>query len=85
MITRLRARLSTRVAISASALALFFVLLTGGGAWLVTAQLIRGQVADLLETHRTVGFSTYGEQFRGIHVNQTFTGIAIGCVQDTTP
>lgn len=43
------------------------------------------QVADLLEAHRTVGFSTYGEQFRGIHVNQTFTGIAIGCVQDTTP
>lgn len=25
-----------------------------------------------------VGFSTYGEQFNGIHVNQTLTGIAIG-------
>lgn len=25
-----------------------------------------------------IGFSTYGEQFNGIHVNQTLTGIAIG-------
>lgn len=25
-----------------------------------------------------VGFSTYGEQFNGMHVNQTFTGVAIG-------
>lgn len=25
-----------------------------------------------------VGFSTYGEQFNGIHVNQTLTGIALG-------
>jgi hypothetical protein len=25
-----------------------------------------------------VGFSTYGEQYNGIHVNQTFTGVAIG-------
>lgn len=25
-----------------------------------------------------VGFSTYGEQFNGLHVNQTLTGVAIG-------
>ena len=25
-----------------------------------------------------VGFNTYGEQFRSMHVNQTFTGVAIG-------
>lgn len=25
-----------------------------------------------------VGFSTYGEQFNGIHVNQTLTGVALG-------
>jgi hypothetical protein len=25
-----------------------------------------------------VGFDTYGEQYHGVHVNQTFTGIAIG-------
>jgi hypothetical protein len=26
------------------------------------------------------GFSTYGEQYNGVHVNQTFTGIALGGV-----
>jgi hypothetical protein len=36
------------------------------------------RVADLLERYRAVGFNTYGEQYRGVHVNQTFTGIAIG-------
>lgn len=66
MITRLRARLSTRVAISASALALFFVLLTGGGAWLVTAQLIRGQVADLLETEATLRAEKVSDLIDGI-------------------
>ena len=25
-----------------------------------------------------VGFNTYGEQFRSMHINQTFTGVAIG-------
>jgi hypothetical protein len=28
--------------------------------------------------NNAVGFSTYGEQFNGIHVNQTLTGVAIG-------
>jgi hypothetical protein len=32
----------------------------------------------LLAGCRVVGFSTYGEQFRGMHVNQTLTGIAFG-------
>lgn len=36
------------------------------------------KVSSILREHRVVGFSTYGEQFRGMHVNQTFTGIAIG-------
>lgn len=31
-----------------------------------------------LEEVNFIGFSTYGEQFNGIHVNQTLTGIAIG-------
>ncbi len=35
-------------------------------------------VGQLLEANNTVGFSTYGEQYGGVHVNQTFTGIAIG-------
>lgn len=39
---------------------------------------LAGPVAALLERNRVVGFNTYGEQYRGVHVNQTFTGIAIG-------
>lgn len=35
-------------------------------------------VEELLKHNQAVGFSTYGEQFRGVHVNQTVTGIAIG-------
>lgn len=33
---------------------------------------------DLLSKINFVGFSTYGEQFNSIHVNQTLTGVAIG-------
>lgn len=36
------------------------------------------EVSTWLERAHSVGFSTYGEQFRGIHVNQTLTGVAIG-------
>lgn len=32
----------------------------------------------LLGRERVVGFNTYGEQYHGMHVNQTFTGVAIG-------
>jgi hypothetical protein len=35
-------------------------------------------VERLLAELPFVGFSTYGEQFNGIHVNQTLTGVAIG-------
>jgi len=36
------------------------------------------QVSRLLNDHNVYGFNTYGEQFAGMHVNQTFTGVAIG-------
>jgi len=36
----------------------------------------QGQVADLYARHRVAGFSTYGEQHGGFHVNQTFVGLA---------
>ncbi|MEJ1098209.1 MULTISPECIES: FIST N-terminal domain-containing protein [unclassified Pseudoxanthomonas] len=36
------------------------------------------QVGAFMAHHRVFGFSTYGEQFNGLHVNQTFTGVAIG-------
>lgn len=34
-------------------------------------------VSDVLSAHHVVGFSTYGEQIGGLHVNQTLTGVAI--------
>jgi hypothetical protein len=39
---------------------------------------LSGQVGDFLVNNKVVGFSTYGEQFNALHMNQTFTGLAIG-------
>lgn len=39
---------------------------------------IRGIVGDMLIDNHCIGFSTYGEQYQAMHVNQTFTGVAIG-------
>ena len=36
------------------------------------------EVSAVLREHKVVGFCTYGEQFNAMHVNQTFTGVAIG-------
>ena len=36
------------------------------------------QVGDIFRENNVVGFATYGEQFNAMHVNQTFTGVAIG-------
>ncbi len=38
---------------------------------------VTGPLSDILRENRVVGFSTYGEQFNSIHVNQTLTGVAI--------
>ncbi|MFD1625365.1 nitric oxide-sensing protein NosP [Azospirillum griseum] len=35
-------------------------------------------MSQRLASHRVVGFCAYGEQVNGMHVNQTFTGVAIG-------
>ena len=34
--------------------------------------------AEFLRSQQVIGFNTYGEQFNGMHINQTFTGVAIG-------
>ncbi len=34
-------------------------------------------MSRILAAHRVVGFNTYGEQYNSVHVNQTFTGVAI--------
>ncbi len=39
---------------------------------------LRHQVARILNENNTLGFSTYGEQYNAMHVNQTLTGVAIG-------
>lgn len=36
------------------------------------------QVSTIFQENNAVGFATYGEQFGGVHVNQTLTGIAFG-------
>lgn len=38
----------------------------------------KAAIEQLFMANRVLGFSSYGEQFMGIHVNQTFTGVAIG-------
>ncbi len=39
---------------------------------------IRDRVGEIFQANNVIGFSTYGEQFNAMHVNQTFTGVAIG-------
>ncbi len=36
-----------------------------------------GAVSQVLADYNVVGFSTYGEQHNGLHINQTMTGVAI--------
>ena len=35
-------------------------------------------ISSILDENAVTGFATYGEQFNGMHVNQTFTAVAIG-------
>lgn len=38
---------------------------------------LKGAMRPVLARHRVTGFNSYGEQFNMLHVNQTFTGVAI--------
>ncbi len=42
-------------------------------------------MSKLYRMKRVVGFNTYGEQFTSMHVNQTFTGVAIGRRRTAAP
>jgi len=42
----------------------------------------KAEAAELFRRYGAVGFSTYGEQYHGVHINQTLTGIAIGRGED---
>lgn len=39
---------------------------------------LKNRVGEIFKNNNTIGFNSYGEQFHGVHVNQTLTGIAIG-------
>ncbi len=41
---------------------------------------MQGRVSRFLAAHNVIGFSTYGEQFQAMHLNQTFSGVAFGTV-----
>jgi hypothetical protein len=36
------------------------------------------EVSAFLRQRKVIGFNSYGEQFNGMHINQTFTGVVIG-------
>jgi hypothetical protein len=44
----------------------------------ITQLGVKERVAEIFRLNKAVGFATYGEQLRGVHVNQTLTGIAFG-------
>ncbi len=39
---------------------------------------LKDEVGDIYRREHLMGYSSYGEQYLGIHVNQTLTGLAIG-------
>jgi hypothetical protein len=45
---------------------------------------LKDRVGEIFRCNNTIGFSSYGEQFHGVHVNQTLTGIAIGSTPEST-
>jgi len=44
----------------------------------VEQRQLRSAVSALFADRGVVGFNTYGEQYHALHVNQTFSGLAIG-------
>lgn len=40
-------------------------------------------MSQLYRDHNMIGFNTYGEQINGLHLNHTFTGVAIGAPIET--
>lgn len=44
---------------------------------------IRDEVGRMMTENNVIGFSTFGEQYQSMHVNQILAGIAIGAPHDT--
>ena len=51
---------------------------TTGSQWRIALEQagLAGDVGRIYREHRVAGFNTYGEQHGGLHVNQTFVGLA---------
>jgi hypothetical protein len=39
---------------------------------------IKNDLLPIFERYHMIGFNTYGEQYRFLHLSQTLTGLAIG-------
>lgn len=46
---------------------------------------LTARVGQLMAANSVLGFATFGEQFGAMHVNQTFTGVAIAAVPEEAP
>jgi hypothetical protein len=44
----------------------------------ITQYGLQCRVEEVFRRNNVIGFNSYGEQFHGVHVNQTLTGIAFG-------
>jgi hypothetical protein len=44
---------------------------------------LKERIGEIFRRNNTVGFNSYGEQFQGVHVNQTLTGVAIGSAPES--
>jgi hypothetical protein len=49
----------------------------------ISQSALKDRVGEIFRRNNTVGFSSYGEQFNGVHINQTLTGCAIGAAPGT--
>ncbi len=45
---------------------------------------LKHRIGEFFRRNNMVGFNSYGEQFHGVHVNQTLTGVAIGFAPNLT-
>jgi hypothetical protein len=49
----------------------------------ISSSGLKDRVGEIFKNNSTIGFNSYGEQFHGVHVNQTLTGIAIGTLTES--
>ncbi len=48
----------------------------------VYKNLLVHPMSDLLTSYNAIGFHSYGEQINSVHVNQTFTGVMLGGINE---